>query len=140
MMFGFLKKKKMPAQGIDRRKFARLSAHHLLRYRVIGLEYKVLGNDAESILTYAKNISAGGILFYAKQSIPVDTMIELSIIFPFYEQPIKAVATVRRFRELQKTGGFDVGAEFVNIEDNAREFINKKILKVLEESNEKDKK
>jgi c-di-GMP-binding flagellar brake protein YcgR len=109
----------------ERRKFVRLKAHHLLKYKLM---------DKEEALSFARNISAGGVLFHAEEFIPEGSMVELLVNFPSYPGPIKAVAKVVRVVPLPKVGGFDIGAEFVNIEEKAREYMNQKIRKVDEEA------
>ncbi|MGB2599278.1 MAG: PilZ domain-containing protein [Candidatus Omnitrophota bacterium] len=104
----------------EKRKFIRIDAHHLLKYKIIG---------KEKALSFAGNISAGGVLFYTKEYIHPESVVELTINFPSYPGPIKAVSRVVRIRPMAKVGGFEVGAEFVEIAEDAREFINKRILK-----------
>jgi c-di-GMP-binding flagellar brake protein YcgR len=114
--------KKRP-KGEERRKYIRLDAHHLLKYKIVGK-----GEE----LSFAKNISAGGVLFIAKENIPTDSVIELEINFPTFPHPIKAKARVVWNRELKKFGGFETGAEFINVDEDAKEFINKKITSTSE--------
>ena len=108
----------------EKRKFIRLSAHHLLKYKIL---------DKASEMSFARNISAGGVLFYSKEDLPVDSMIEMEINFPHYPHPVKVVSKVIRTKPMKKMGGFEIGAEFVNVEEDARDFINKKIVSVQEE-------
>ena len=113
-------KKKGP-KGKERRKFIRLAAHHLIKYKVI---------EQKEELSFARNISAGGVLFVAKESIPPGNIVKILISFPKYPHPIKVAAKVIWTKELKNLGGFKIGAEFVNVEEDARDFINKKILAV----------
>ncbi|MFC1548651.1 PilZ domain-containing protein [Candidatus Omnitrophota bacterium] len=112
----------------ERRKFMRLKAHHLLKYRVI--------DEGEGKLSFVRNISAGGALFVAKEEIPCGSMVELEINFPQYPHPVKVVSKVVRSRPLKKMGGFEIGAEFVSADEEVKEFINKKILSIAEKSKE----
>ena len=102
----------------ERRKYIRLSSHHLLKVKEI---------DKNKDLTFIRNISAGGVLFYSKKDIEVNTMVELEINFPNYPNPIKATAKVLRTVSLTQVGGYEVAAEFISVDQDAREFINQKI-------------
>ena len=116
----------MKKVGKERRKFIRLKAHHLLKYRVAG--------KGEEELSFVRNISAGGALFVAKEDIPCDSTVELEINFPQHPHSIKVVSRVVRSRALKKMGGFEVGVEFVNVDENDKEFLKKKIASIVEES------
>jgi len=101
------------------RKFARLNAHCLLKYK---------GADNKPILSFVRNISAGGALFHYKENISVGSIVELTINFPGYPKPIETQAKVLRVKALKKINGFFVAVKFIKIEDEARDFINAKIL------------
>ena len=124
MPFFSLFKGKGP-KGEDRRKYIRLDAHHLLKYKVIEKE--------EEQLSFIRNIGAGGVCFVAKEIIPPEKVIEIVISFPGFSHPIKATARIVWNKELKKLGGFETGAEFINVDEDARDFINKKILSASRE-------
>ncbi|UCC94684.1 MAG: PilZ domain-containing protein [Candidatus Omnitrophota bacterium] len=105
----------------DRRKFVRLRAHHLLKYRVVGQQ--------EYQLSFARNISAGGLLFYAPEEIPTQSILEIIINFPSYPKPIKVRAKPVRVHRLEKVGGYEIGVEFIEIDEATRNFINRRVLK-----------
>jgi len=109
----------------EKRKYVRLKAHHLLKY-------KVLGQDAE--LSFAKNISAGGVLFHSREEISLGSTVEMEILFPSYPRPIKVVAKVVWKKPVKKMEGFDLGAEFINVDEEAKKFINNKILAIDKET------
>jgi len=118
----------------EKRKFIRLTAHHLLRYKIM---------EKGSQVSFARNISAGGVLFYSKEALPQGSMVEMEINFPHYPHPVKVVSKVVRVHPLEKLGGFEIGAEFVNVEEDAKDFINRKIITVQDqiekESGEEEK-
>ncbi|MCF7908140.1 MAG: PilZ domain-containing protein [Candidatus Omnitrophica bacterium] len=101
------------------RNFARIRVHCLLKYKSI---------DGQSKLSFARDISAGGVLFHAKENIPVNNIVEIEINFPPRVDSIKVVAKVLRSRALKKMGGYDLATEFVNIDEKAKEFINNSIV------------
>ncbi|UCG34868.1 MAG: PilZ domain-containing protein [Candidatus Omnitrophota bacterium] len=113
--------------GKERRKFIRLKAHHLLKYRVVDRE------EVPNLLSFARNVSAGGVLFYADKEISPGNLVELEINFPEYPKPIKTVARVVRAVPLKEIGGFEMGAEFINIAESDRKFIDEKIKLAYEQ-------
>lgn len=115
----------------NHRKYSRLPAHHLLKYRILEAQ--------EAKVSFARNLSAGGVLFYAHEYIPVASIVELTINFPGAEQPIKVRASVLRVKEMKKIGGFEVAAQFVDLDEAANTFINTSITKVLARYSPKNK-
>ena len=110
--------------GKERRRFIRLKAHHLLKYRVADKE------EVSKLLSFARNISAGGVLFYADKEVAPGNLVELEISFPEHPRPMKTVARVVRATPMEKIGGFEMGAEFINIDEADRKFIDEKIKSV----------
>ncbi len=106
----------------DRRKYIRLSAHHLIKYKLV---------EKNKILSFIRNISAGGVLFFSKDDIRSGAFIEIDINFPNYPKPIKATAKVLRTVKLTDVGGYEVAAEFITVDSDARDFINEKIRSVV---------
>lgn len=96
--------------------------HHLVKCKSIG---------GKKELSFAKNISAGGLLFYVRKEIAPGSLVELDINVLSYSHPIKAVAKVTRVKTMKKTNGFNIAVEFINIDDADRDFINKKIANVF---------
>ncbi|MFH1664563.1 MAG: PilZ domain-containing protein [Candidatus Omnitrophota bacterium] len=117
-------------RGAERRISIRLTSHHLVKYKVL---------DKREELSFVKNISKGGVLFHSKEDLAPGSMVELMINYPGYSQPIKATAKVLRARPLKKVGGFDIAAEFVSINEDAREFIREKIESVSAKKKKKKK-
>jgi len=115
----------------ERRKFIRLKAHHLLKYRVVDSE------EVPRLLSFARNVSAGGVLFYADKEISPGSLVELEISFPEHPKPIKAVARVIRTVPLETIGGFEMGAEFINIDEADRKFVDEKIKLAYEQKEKK---
>lgn len=106
----------------EKRKFTRLPTHHLIKYRIL---------EKEKAFSFARNISAGGLLFYCKEKIPIGSIVEIIINFPGRQGPVKVLAKISRISVMKRIGGFEAAARYVNIDDEAREFIDKKILKVM---------
>ncbi len=121
--FNIWRKRKEQKEFEEKRKYIRLGTHHLLKY-------KELGKGKE--LSFIRNIGGGGVLFYSEKNLPKNDVIELEINFPQYPQPIKANAKVLRTVKLADMGGYEVAAEFISVDEEARDFITKKIKEVSE--------
>ncbi|MCM8831366.1 MAG: PilZ domain-containing protein [Candidatus Omnitrophica bacterium] len=115
----------------ERRRFLRLSVHHLLKYKIIKKPEDI------KVLSFVRNISACGVLFYTQEYIPLNSIIEIEIFFPQDEKAIKLLSKVVRVNFLPKVGGFSIGAEFINIDKDTQEIINSKILNVYKQQKEK---
>lgn len=99
------------------------------------IKYKVV--QEREVLSFARNLSASGIQFHCQEKLVPASTIELTINFPDSLIPIKLLAKVVWAKELKKIGGFDVGAQFINIDEETAAFINNKILNTLRISREK---
>jgi hypothetical protein len=122
-LFDMWKNKKKQKEFEEKRKYIRLGTHHLVKY-------KELGKGKE--LSFIRNIGGGGVLFYAEKDLPKDDVVELEINFPQYPHSIKANAKVLRTVKLADMGGYEVAAEFISVDEEARDFITKKIKEVSE--------
>ncbi len=103
----------------QKRKYTRFKGHYLIKYKVI---------DKKKVLSFSRNIGAGGLLFHSRERIPLKANIELIINYLPYPTPIKIIAEVVRIKSLPKIEGFDIAVQFINIKEKDREFINKRIL------------
>lgn len=115
--------------GEERRRFIRLNAHCLLKYKAAGKE--------EIPLSFIRNISAAGALFYAKEALPLGSALELKINFLPQGQPITVASKVIRTKPLTKVEGFEVAVEFINIRDREREVINQKVSEIYQNSQDR---
>lgn len=118
----------------NKRQFLRLSAHHLLKYKVLGAEGK------EGMLSFVRNISAGGVLFHSNEYIKPGSTLELDINFPPSPESIKIKAKVLRSRELKGVGGFDVAVQFINLDEDIKKYIDGKIGNIVYKTKEDDMK
>ena len=110
-------------QSDNRRKYFRLSAHHLARYRILPLK-----NKNEPFLTAnIKNIGAGGVCFLVQGALPVPSLIEMKISFPALAEPVLAVLKLVRIKELRQPKMFEAGAQFVTIDETLRRLIDERI-------------
>jgi len=101
-------------QEKERRRFPRVKVQCLLQYVLEGSGKKV---------SYVKDISAGGVLFHSKEDIPENTLLDLEISLPKTESSLKMQAKIIRTKPLKGMEGFEIGAEFINIDENIRHLI-----------------
>ena len=113
----------------QKRKFSRLNEHHLLKYKVMG--------DGHG-LSFVRNISRGGVLFFSKQEISSGEMLEMEISMPPKDIPVKVVAKVVHTEKLEKVQGYNIGVEFVTIDDKDREFMEEHYPEISPKKGKKD--
>jgi c-di-GMP-binding flagellar brake protein YcgR len=118
----------------EKRRFSRLAGHHLLKYKVVG------NKEAQGSVAFVRNISAGGILFHSPKNLPAGSVIELEVLTSFSSSPepveVKMLGKVLRSRELKKLGGFDVAVEFIDLDENTKGLIDKKVLDAIKKMKE----
>ncbi len=106
----------------DKRKFVRLPIHHLLKYKIADKQ------GISGVLSFVRNISAGGTLFHCNERIAPGSILELEIKVPLSTDIIKTKVKVLRTVPLEKMGGFDVAVEFIDLPAAAHKAMNERIL------------
>ncbi|MDD5583760.1 MAG: PilZ domain-containing protein [Candidatus Omnitrophica bacterium] len=118
-------------KGKEKRKFTRLQVYHLLKYKIIKKPEEI------RTLSFVRNISAGGALFFTQEYIPLESVVDLEMVFPSHEASVTIRAKVVRVNFIKKMEGFEVGVEFLEVDQKVRDFINKKILGIYQKEKEK---
>lgn len=116
----------------ERRKFPRLSAYHLAKYRVISG-----AKGGQKVIVPIKDISGGGFCFLVDEELPVSTVIQVYIQFPGIAQPIPCLAKVLWRKYLKRIKRYRLGAQFIEIEEILRREIEKHIDDVYKRAKEK---
>ena len=111
----------------ERRKYIRLKAYHLVKYKSLASEQM---HEAPVIGT-ARDIGAGGIRLKTDEFLPEASVIEVHINFPAVSTSIFALARVVRIKPIAKSKSYDVGLEFIQIDEAMRAAINEKIKQVF---------
>ena len=108
-------------QGFERRAFIRLDNKINLRYKVYKSRQELLrkGFTPEQ-LSVTKNISAGGLLFYSNELIPLGSFLELVIELPDAEKPIECLARAVRNEEVEENKSYNIAVNFLDITSAAR--------------------
>jgi len=110
----------------DKRQFIRLSAYHLAKYKPLSFQKE----EAIPVITTIRDISAGGICLRTEEYLPVSSMLELKINFPAQTTPIFTLVKVVWIKKRANGRYYEVGAQFAEIEESARRFINDHIAMV----------
>jgi len=115
----------------DRRKFIRLQAYHLAKYKTLSGE----GKEPSTLAATIRDIGAGGVCFRSDEYLPVGTLIELRINFPHVSTSVFALAKVVWIRQRKKTRRFEAGAQFVEIDETVRKAIEGEVKLVFNRVN-----
>jgi c-di-GMP-binding flagellar brake protein YcgR len=113
----------------ERRKFPRLNL-------AVDIEYSLLQKEAFlKAEGQSKNISSGGICLLVYEEVKVGDSLALVIKLPEGESPIKVQGMVRWIGEFilsaDKKNSWDVGIEFVGINEADREKLSKYVFRFL---------
>ena len=123
----------------DKRKAPRLKAYHLIKYKLLSDEE----NRQEAAISNIKDIGEGGVSFKIDEPVVIGNMMELKVQFPPLSAPISTLAKVvwvkklPRLNKYDKSDKYEIGVQFLSIEDNMRKTIAEKIdstWKKIEES------
>ena len=117
-------------QNHGKRSFYRVAGHNLLTVKY---------GDNEKVLTFTKDISSGGILFFSDKNIQVGTLLDLAINLKGCFTIVKAKAKVVRSRPLKGGNKYEIGAQYTYIDRVGMEYIERKALGCVKK-NRKDKK
>ncbi len=110
----------------NRRKYIRLRAYHLAKYRAVSDDNKGGAFTVASI----RDIGAGGVCILTEDHIPLGTLLELNINFPAITTSVFALAKVVWVKEIRKIKRYEIGAQFVQINDSMRVLIDGQVQRV----------
>lgn len=103
----------------EKRKYKRLSAYHLVKYRLLSDQPK----DADFMLASVKDIGAGGVCLESDSLLTVSALVELKINLPSFSLPVFALAKVVRVKPGNRAGLFEYGLQFLKIDESAQAAI-----------------
>lgn len=107
----------------EKRKYVRLKVYHLAKYRPASSEKE----QAQPILVRLKDIGAGGVCLRTEEYLPVSSLIQLEINFPASDHPIFSIAKIAWIKEIGKSKRYEVGAQFVNLEESVSKIIDEQV-------------
>ncbi|HNW39418.1 MAG TPA: ATPase, T2SS/T4P/T4SS family [Candidatus Omnitrophota bacterium] len=101
---------------LSRRVYRRLDKQVNVSYKVFEVENELIKRkDAVEEATASKNISAGGLLFVAKDKLIIGSILELKIQLPNSDELIECLARVVRVEELIEQREYDVAVCFLDL-------------------------
>jgi len=103
--------------GPERRKHKRVRQDY-----TVGLQVKPCNHNAWTMVTM-RDMSVGGVLFLAKNSLDKDTFLDLEIYCDFYREPIRATGKVIRVQPGKGDTEFRIAVLFTDIKEDAMEKI-----------------
>jgi c-di-GMP-binding flagellar brake protein YcgR len=121
----------------EQRKYDRLKAYHLAKYKLLSTKEPRPGYDTAAIkdIGAGKDIGGGGICLLVKDFIPVSSIIDIKINFPKLDNPISAVARVVWIKHLKRHNLYELGAQFTEIDESARKAIDEQVKFVIDKIN-----
>lgn len=110
----------------NRRKFIRLKAYHLVKYRLLS-EGKGQSNYIYAAL---KDVGAGGVCLDTEEYLSMSSLIELKINFPNVATSVSALAKVVWIKKRDKGRRYEIGAQFTEIDEPLRKIIDEQVKRV----------
>ncbi|MEK7447904.1 MAG: ATPase, T2SS/T4P/T4SS family [Planctomycetota bacterium] len=115
-----------PVPESEQRVYRRLRTRVPLEYSL----YKKSMDDREEqflreFRTIATDISATGVLFETNQFVPVSAIVKLKIELPFVPKKIECLVRIIRVEEIKKSGRYNVGSQFLDIDSADKTLIDK---------------
>lgn len=115
-----------PSLNPEERRYLRLNSK-------INLSYKALKSKADlskrgfqpEQFSVTKNISAGGLLFYNDELLPLGTILGLKLELPDGSAPIECLARIMRIDKRQEEGGYDIAVCFLDLANAERRRLDK---------------
>ena len=98
------------------RRHKRFRADFLVKYQIDG--------KGEARITNARDISAGGLRFWADEKVPESSLLKVSLYLPPLDRAVDAVAQVLRTRKVKKGLFYYVAVQFLDLKQEDREAIN----------------
>jgi len=115
--------KRLFIKKVDTRALPRIRLENFIRYK--------LDSDPSNSFCIAnvKNISGSGILFVSKTVVAKDQLLNITINFPGMD-PLDVKADIARMRRTDN-GEYEIGAHFINIDEEKRKALTKRIDFIL---------
>jgi hypothetical protein len=103
------------------RKHVRIEKPYITRFNVKSSE-EMISSDWDMVAVI--NLSAGGLFFYAKKNLEVDTILDLKIGFSLSHPSILCVGKVIRAKRHLDTSIIGFAIQFTVIDEHIKEVIN----------------
>ncbi len=117
----------------NKRQYIRLQVYHLIKYKKV-----TDPQDKPFTLTALKDIGAGGVCFRAEENLPASTLIVLKFNFPGISTTMSALAKIVWIRQRKNSRLYDIGAQFIEIDESMQKLIDDKIKTVYKVASKKN--
>ncbi len=108
----------------ERRKYVRIEKPYIIHFRVKPCDGEASNNwDAVAVV----NLSAGGLLFYSRTNLEVDTILDLGISFSHIFPSAICVGRVIRSKGYLDTSKIGYAIKFTEIDELTKILINKSL-------------
>ena len=112
--------------GSEKRRYQRLNSKINLSYKVFKSKDDLLKRGFRSEqLSVTKNISAGGLLFYADEPLPIGSILELNLELPDGKEPIECLGRIVHIDEIEEEKNYNIAVCFLDITGAERTRLNK---------------
>lgn len=110
----------MNYQGLERRKHPRIRGRFIVSYRIL--------EEINNVdISQTKNLCLGGMLLTTNKRFETGTHLAVEIRLPFERNPIMLIGKVVDSKEITKDLIYDTRLEFLAIDENHRQIINKTV-------------
>ncbi len=113
----------------ERREFIRLQAYHCVKYRELSATAK---EPTPFMPATARAIGGGGVCLRTEEPLPASALIELKINFPHITTSIYAMAKVVWIKQRDKMRRYEIGVQFMEIEELMRKVIDEQVKRVYD--------
>jgi hypothetical protein len=116
----------LPPGWTEKRSYPRLNSKVNLRYKVFKSQGELLrkGFSPEQ-LSVTKDISAGGLLFFSDEVLPIGSILELKIELPNGQESIECLAKVVKVEEIEEEKNYNIAVCFLDITGAQRARLNR---------------
>jgi len=110
----------MNYEGVERRKHPRIRGRFIVSYRIL--------EEINNVdISQTKNLCLGGMLLTTNKRFETGTHLAVEIRLPFEHNPIMLIGKVVDSKEITKDLIYDTRLEFLAIDENHRQIINKTV-------------
>ncbi|MCM8797797.1 MAG: Flp pilus assembly complex ATPase component TadA, partial [Candidatus Omnitrophica bacterium] len=112
--------------NLEKRRYQRLASKVNLSYKILKSDDELLKRELQiEQVSVTKNISAGGLLFYADEPLPIGAILELNLELPDGKEPLKCLARIVRIDEMEEKKKYDIAVCFLDITGDERNRLSK---------------
>ncbi|HAJ57355.1 MAG TPA: hypothetical protein DCL35_06260 [Candidatus Omnitrophica bacterium] len=120
---------KLVSADEGKRVYSRLESHINIRYKIFrSLDEAARRGYKPENYSATANLSAGGILFFAGETINVGGIVELKLELPDSQEPVSCLAKVVRVEEIEEGKKYHIAIQFLDITSSDRMRVDKFVL------------